>query len=486
MGMTQVSGTVVDPNGIPYALGRYTAVLLTPGGTPVFTVGGARVEGDSHGGLDENGFFTVLLADTTTITPGGCTWRIRIASNPGGIPQPAGFGQRTFITPAAGMAISGATQDLSATLSALAPPLARTSSSISPFAGDGSDGALVFDGTSTVLGLVPVAGVYTLTRDIYATNLSVSAGATILTNNFAIFANGTLTNNGTISNAGAFAAGTNGANATSSAGGAGGGGPLSPGANVAHYARITPATLAGTVGGAGANGAGAQATSTTSGTLSANAPTASGVAGSAGSAGGQGGTGTGGAGGASRTGAAGGGAPTTAAQLGTNPFSAYSGISTGTGVITAYTLNSSTNGAAPGGSGGGGDGANPGGGGGGGGATGQPGGKMGLFVNNLINGPTGIITAAGAPGGNGGSGFTQVVGDVGGGGGGAGGSGGNGGILWIVYGNVPVNAGVITAAGGAGGAGGAKGLPNGLGTDNAAAGAAGPAGKPGVVIMIQS
>ena len=37
--------------------------------------------------------------------------------------------------------------------------------------GDGSDGALVFDGSTTILGMVPSANVYTLTRNIFATNL---------------------------------------------------------------------------------------------------------------------------------------------------------------------------------------------------------------------------------------------------------------------------------------------------------------------------
>ena len=41
-----------------------------------------------------------------------------------------------------------------------------TEASTLPEFGDGADGTVVFDGTSTVLGLVPSSGKYTLTRDI--------------------------------------------------------------------------------------------------------------------------------------------------------------------------------------------------------------------------------------------------------------------------------------------------------------------------------
>ena len=50
--------------------------------------------------------------------------------------------------------------------------------------GDGTDGPLNYDGTSTVLGVVPSSGVYLLTRDIFATTISVAGGATIKTQNY--------------------------------------------------------------------------------------------------------------------------------------------------------------------------------------------------------------------------------------------------------------------------------------------------------------
>jgi hypothetical protein len=64
--------------------------------------------------------------------------------------------------------------------------------------GDGSDGALHYDGTTTILGMAPVGGVYTLTRDINATSIIVDAAATIKPSGWRIFATGTLSNAGSI------------------------------------------------------------------------------------------------------------------------------------------------------------------------------------------------------------------------------------------------------------------------------------------------
>lgn len=83
--------------------------------------------------------------------------------------------------------------------------------------GSGVDGALVFDGAATILGMAPVASVYTLTRDVWATNLTVDVGVVILTRGFRLFATGTATINGTLR-----CNGGNGAAGTAGVGGAGG------------------------------------------------------------------------------------------------------------------------------------------------------------------------------------------------------------------------------------------------------------------------
>jgi hypothetical protein len=64
--------------------------------------------------------------------------------------------------------------------------------------GDGSDGSVRFDGTTTILGMAPSSSVYTLTRDITCSGITVSSGVTIKTANYRIFCTGTLTDSGAI------------------------------------------------------------------------------------------------------------------------------------------------------------------------------------------------------------------------------------------------------------------------------------------------
>lgn len=80
--------------------------------------------------------------------------------------------------------------------------------------GDGSDGTLHYDGTSTVLGVPPVAGVYQLTRDIFPQTMTVDSGVVVQPCGWRVFCNGTLTVNGSINQNG-----KNGNNATSGGGG---------------------------------------------------------------------------------------------------------------------------------------------------------------------------------------------------------------------------------------------------------------------------
>src|ERR1043166_3260806 len=66
--------------------------------------------------------------------------------------------------------------------------------------GDGSDGAVIFDGTTAVLGLVPSASAYTLNRSIFCSSITINGSVKIKTAGYKIFCTGTLTNNGTITN----------------------------------------------------------------------------------------------------------------------------------------------------------------------------------------------------------------------------------------------------------------------------------------------
>lgn len=61
--------------------------------------------------------------------------------------------------------------------------------------GNGDDGSVVFDGSSTVLGFAPSSSVYSMTRDIYCQNLEVAANVSLQPNGYRIFVKNLLTLN---------------------------------------------------------------------------------------------------------------------------------------------------------------------------------------------------------------------------------------------------------------------------------------------------
>lgn len=115
---TTVTGCVNDPNVMPYSFGTVSAIL-----TPA-TPGGYRLLGQPYSGqmpltaLDKNGCFTVNMGDNTQITPGGSSWSFTVGDQ--GIPPPAGNGPQSFVV---SISISGASQNISAALSAPATKL---------------------------------------------------------------------------------------------------------------------------------------------------------------------------------------------------------------------------------------------------------------------------------------------------------------------------------------------------------------------------
>jgi hypothetical protein len=225
--------------------------------------------------------------------------------------------------------------------------------------GDGSDGSLVYDGSTTILGMAPSANVYTLTRDIYASSLTVNTGVTIKTANFRIFCTGTVSITGTIK--------SDGNSATTVSGGAG--------------------TGTGTICASGGNGGpgGSNAAGTTGSTASSSG---------AGGAGGAGGA-------ATNAGGSGGGATQASNSL-------HGGV---TSVRVLGATGPYTGGG--GGGGGGSSAATASGGGGGGGA-----GNVGLFCATVTVNSGGVISANGGNGANG----SGSAGNAGGGGGGGGGA----------------------------------------------------------------
>ena len=128
---TNVTATVKDSNGIPYAGGTYSIQLIPTGTNP--SVNGQGIGGAFNGSLDANGSFNVSLWPNGSITPGGTTWQFTICSNPGGIAPPLGTG--TQCTPPTVITISGTSQNLSTTLSTVAPKLTNFITSSSTIGG---------------------------------------------------------------------------------------------------------------------------------------------------------------------------------------------------------------------------------------------------------------------------------------------------------------------------------------------------------------
>jgi hypothetical protein len=265
--------------------------------------------------------------------------------------------------------------------------------------GDGSDGAVAFDGTAANTGFATTTGTapnlaYTLIRDVFGTSITIGSGISVTPAGYRFFAKGVFTSAGTVT-----VNGNNGGNGGTAA----------------------ASTGSGTLG-AGRNGG---AGTTTAGAGGIQGGPASGT-------GGTGGNGTG-----SNTGAAGG--VTNAAGT----TSLFRGGPAGllAGEIQYGNANAPLYGGASGG-GGGGDGTNKGGGGGGGG------GVIGIMAWAVTN--TGTFTATG---GNGGS---PPAGNAGGGGGGCGG-------LVLAYTLTAWTQGTVLLAGGTGGTAAGTGTAGGAG-----------------------
>jgi hypothetical protein len=234
---------------------------------------------------------------------------------------------------------------------------------INGFFGQGVDGAVILDGTVTVSWASKSGSVYTLTRDIYCSDLTINSGVVLSAVGFMVHCSGVLTLNGTYGNSGAGAVGSAGGTSTN-------------GQNL----------RGGQTGATGGTGAGAAVSALTGGM------------GGNGGAGGNSGATNGSAGGIVNLPAANLGGASAAQRL---PWSSVGLCQTPTG----------TQGWAGGGGGGAGagDGTNAGGGG------GQGGGVVLTNARYLVISASGLMKTGGGAGGNG------AGGNAAGGGGGAGG-----------------------------------------------------------------
>jgi hypothetical protein len=114
---TTVTGTVVDPNGIPYANGTISATLVTSA-SPTLN-GLAYTPPTQPAGLSLAGSFTLQLADNTVLLPANTKWNFTVCSAVGTVNPAIGTGSQCF-TLAAPITISGASQSISTQLNAAA------------------------------------------------------------------------------------------------------------------------------------------------------------------------------------------------------------------------------------------------------------------------------------------------------------------------------------------------------------------------------
>lgn len=118
---TTVTGTVTDPNSIPYANGTITAALVTSA-TPIFSATNLPYTPPTQPvGLNSAGSFVMRLADVTALTPGGSTWTFTVCSGPGTVQPAGGAGPVCFTVPA--LVIAGASQSITVQLHAAAVAL---------------------------------------------------------------------------------------------------------------------------------------------------------------------------------------------------------------------------------------------------------------------------------------------------------------------------------------------------------------------------
>jgi len=113
---TTVSGTVTDPNGVPYAYGTIAATLISSG-SPTLN-GLAYTPPTQPVGLNSAGSFLMQLADNTVLLPGGSQWKFLVCSGIGTIQPAGGTGPVCFT--AGPLTISGASQSITSSLVAVA------------------------------------------------------------------------------------------------------------------------------------------------------------------------------------------------------------------------------------------------------------------------------------------------------------------------------------------------------------------------------
>jgi hypothetical protein len=131
---TTVTGTVTDPNGLAYAFGTISPTLVSSA-SPTLN-GFAYTPPNQPTGLNSAGSFTLRLADNTQLSPGGSTWNFTVSCAAGCVPVAGGKGPVSFTV--TGIIISGASQSITATLTAAALALSNIAGGVPTGVANGS------------------------------------------------------------------------------------------------------------------------------------------------------------------------------------------------------------------------------------------------------------------------------------------------------------------------------------------------------------
>ena len=120
--ITTVTGTITDPNSIPYAGAQVLVNINPPGVTsPAITATGQPILFPITAQTNANGAFSMQLVANASITPGGTQYTFRICTP--AIAPP--FGTGISCIPNVTLTIAGASQDISVAENAVAPALAN-------------------------------------------------------------------------------------------------------------------------------------------------------------------------------------------------------------------------------------------------------------------------------------------------------------------------------------------------------------------------
>jgi hypothetical protein len=126
---TAVTGTITDPNGLPYSFATIN-IQLAPAPTGPARCGNNNLQILGTTDADKNGTFQMALCPNASITPAGSQWQFNVSISPG-IPLPGGTGPQTC-TPTL-ITIAGASQSVSAAISANCPALSNITGGASSF-----------------------------------------------------------------------------------------------------------------------------------------------------------------------------------------------------------------------------------------------------------------------------------------------------------------------------------------------------------------